>query len=545
MPTQAFINGHIITMDGNSRVVEAMLVRDGRLEDLGTNRAIGDKITSSVRVIDLGGRTVLPGFIDAHSHFPVPGVRQVSVDLSPPPVGTTDTIEVLLNKIAAQVKLQSSDDWLLGFNYDNTVLANGEHPTRKQLDSVAPDHPVYLWHNSGHMGVANSRALALLSIDESTAPASNMLLGRNSETGQLNGLLQETAAPSLATIVGKFSWLTQFRILTEARDAYLAQGVTTVQNGYAGLNMMRVLKAATITGLVPQRVVVWPARDKKGVEQVFSAMQHETIESDFKFKNGAIKFLVDGSPQGLTAFLSKPFFNPKAHPKHFRGIALIDQDSLTSLVRRYHANGYQIALHGNGDQAIEYIINAVEAAQTEYPRDDARHIIVHAQTIRKDQLARLNAVGLTPSFFNSHTFYWGDWHRQISLGPDRAASISPTGWASELGVRFTLHSDAPVTPINPMQMLWSATKRQTSSGFELGAEQQIDMDTALRAITIDAAWQNHIDEAVGSLETGKQADFVVLSDNPYEADDVRLIEVVATYIAGVKHYGAARGFVSE
>ena len=177
-------------MDGSSRVVDAMLVRDGRLEELGSNRAIGDKITSSVRVIDLGGRTVVPGFIDAHSHFPVPGVRQVSVDLSPPPIGTTGTIEVLLNKIAAQAKLQSSDDWLLGFNYDNTVLANGEHPTRKQLDSVAPDHPVYLWHNSGHMGVANSRALALLSIDESTAPASNVLLGRDSETGKLNGLLQ-------------------------------------------------------------------------------------------------------------------------------------------------------------------------------------------------------------------------------------------------------------------------------------------------------------------------------------------------------------------
>jgi len=143
---------------------------------------------------------------------------------------------------------------------------------------------------------------------------------------------------------------------------------------------------------------------------------------------------------------------------------------------------------------------------------------------------------LCPTFFTSHTYYWGDWHRQFTLGPERAGNISPARWAQQAGVRFSLHSDTPVTPIAQQQLLWSATKRQTQSGQTLGADQRIDMQSALRAITIDAAWQNHLEDVVGSLEVGKFADMVVLSQSPFDVDDVRRIDVLATYINGVKHY---------
>jgi len=253
-------------------------------------------------------------------------------------------------------------------------------------------------------------------------------------------------------------------------------------------------------------------------------------------KIGALKILVDGSPQGMTAYLSKPYFDTRGKPADYRGFALIDQASLNTLVTDYHRRGYQLAMHGNGDAAIEFIINAVEAAQSEYPRPDARHLIVHAQTIRKDQIDRLPALSLTPTFFTSHTYYWGDWHRQFTLGPERASNISPARWAQQAGVKFSLHSDTPVTPIAQQQLLWSATKRQTQSGVTLGPDQRIDMQTALRAITIDAAWQNHMEDEVGSLEVGKFADLVVLSQSPFDVEDVRSINVLATYINGVKRY---------
>lgn len=541
-PTLAFVNGQIITMNPNDRVVEAMLVEDGRITALGTNSAIKSQITASDRVIDLQGHTVLPGFIDAHSHFPASGIRAVSVDLSPPPTGTTNTIEILLSRVADATTNRDKDEWLLGYNYDNTVLSQGKHPTRQQLDAVAPEHPVYLWHNSGHMGVANSRALQLLNIDENTVPTASGVIGRDVQTGLLNGLLQESAAPPLSRIVGQFSLTKQWRILTAARDQYLANGVTTVQNGFAGLNMMRLLRLTNFLKLLPQRVVVWPAHEKPGIEKKYAHPVTPTTNTSsaasFNFREGAIKIIVDGSPQGMTAYLSEPYFNPKNKPANYRGITLIDQDSLTALVTRYHTDGYQLALHGNGDEAIEYIINAVAFAQSKKRREDARHIIVHVQTIRLDQIVRLRKLGITPSFFNSHTYYWGDWHRTQSLGPVRAANISPARWASDVGLRYSLHSDAPVTPINPLQLLWSATHRKTVSGYELGPDQRIDIETALRAVTIDAAWQNHIEASVGSLEAGKLADFVVLSQDPRTADDVRQIQVLSTYIDGVERYSA-------
>lgn len=532
-------------MDANSLVAQAMLVRNGRISDIGSTSAIRDKITAAVKVVDLQGRTVIPGFVDAHSHFPATGIRAVSVDLSPPPTGTTNTLQGLLDQISHAAANSKQSNWLLGYNYDNTVLLNGEHPTRKQLDAVAPEHPVYLSHNSGHMGVANSRALSLLSIDENTVAPAGGFFGRDWQTGLLNGLLQETAAPPLASIISKLSWRKQWRILTNARENYLANGVTTLQNGYAGLNMMRLLEAVQKLNVVPQRMVVWPAHGKKNIATKFDTKREDNrsakANTNFNFKVGAVKILVDGSPQGFTAYLSEPYFNTREKPDGYRGFALIGQRTLTALVSRYHSNGYQLALHGNGDEAIEYIINAVESAQKETPRADARHIIVHAQTIRQDQLARLRALSLSPSFFVTHTYYWGDWHRQESLGPVRAANISPTQWAAEAGLRYSLHTDAPVTPMNPMQLLWSATNRQSVSGYELGPDQRIDMNAALRAITIDAAWQNHVDDSVGSLEIGKFADMVVLSQNPYTADDVRKIKVLATYIGGVERYSNPHG----
>jgi len=519
-------------MSVNNDVVEAMYIVGGRIHTIGGNALVESVMDSKTRVIDLQGRTLLPGFIDAHSHFPASGIRAVSVDLAPPPIGQTGSIDELLRRVQQAAEKQTDGAWILGYNYDNTALSGGEHPTRKQLDEIAPEVPVYLYHSSGHMGVANSKALEALSIDENSVVPFGGTYGVDRLTRKLNGLLQEKATPPLSLIINQYSYKQQLGILTSARDEYLAAGVTTVQNGYAGKNQMRVLRAAQNFGLLPQRVVVWPAHGKQAVTHKPS--NPESGGSDYFI--GAVKVLVDGSPQGMTAFLSEPYFDTRNHPEAYRGFALVKQSRLEELVAKYHRAGYQLALHGNGDAAIEQIILAVENAQAEFVREDARHIIVHAQTIREDQIKRLKALSMTPSFFNTHTYYWGDWHRTQSLGPERASNISPTRWAQQADIRFSLHTDAPVTPIDPMQLLWSATRRETLSGIVLGEHQRIDMQSALRALTIDAAWQNHLEHDLGSLEEGKLADMVELSHNPFDVDDVRQIKVLSTYINGVKHY---------
>lgn len=529
----AFTNGQIHTLNAENDVVEAMLVEAGRITALGSTAYISSLTDSNTQVVDLQEGVLLPGFVDAHSHFPASGIRAISVDLSPSPIGETDSVAVLMSKIQRAAEAQpNKKSWILGYNYDNTSLGNGQHPTRAQLDSVVSTQPVYLWHSSGHMGVANSMALEALSINEGSVAPFGGHYGVDPLTGKLNGLLQEKAAPPLSRIIKQYSVKQQLQVLTEARDEYLAAGVTTVQNGFAGKNQMRVLRLAQWLGLLHQRVVVWPAHHKKAVE-------HDPLHKRpkrFTFHKGAVKILVDGSPQGMTAYLTQPYYKPPNNNDRYRGFALIEQAELTRLVTDYHRIGYQLALHGNGDAAMDYIINAVSAAQADHPRADARHIIVHAQTIRKDQIEKLKELSITPSFFNSHTFYWGDWHRTQSLGPDRSNNISPTRWALDAGLKISLHSDAPVTPMDPMQLLWSATKRETTTGFVLGAEQRIDTQSALRALTIDAAWQNHLDGQIGSFEIGKLADAVLLSHSPFEVDDVREIQVQATYIGGIKRF---------
>jgi len=497
-------------MDASNRIVQALSIRAGRIHDLGSTEHVTANSTSSTTTIDLRGRTLMPGFVDAHSHFPASGIRAVSVDLSPPPIGDTNTIDQLLARLVDAAQTSNSRDWLLGYNYDNTTLDEGKHPTRIELDAAVPDQPVYLWHSSGHMGVANTKGLDLLGINESSVPASDGTYGRDTDTGRLNGLLLEKSAPPLTEIIKTLSLKKQMRIFTAAREDYLAAGVTTIQNGYAGKNMMRALRYSQMAGQLPQRVVAWPAHNKQEIRGNRSNSSGVQFNESFTFAKGAVKILVDGSPQGMTAYLSEPYFNTLDKPADYRGFALIDQVSLNSLVYDYHRRGYQLAMHGNGD--------------------------VHAQTIRQDQINRLPALSLSPTFFTSHTYYWGDWHRQYTLGPERANNISPARWAQQAGVRFSLHTDTPVTPVTQLQLLWSATKRQTQSGVTLGVDQRIDMQTALRAITIDAAWQNHIEDVVGSLEVGKFADLVVLSQSPFEVDDVRSIDVLATYINGVKRY---------
>ncbi len=546
------VNAQILTMDEQAPVADSLLLRGQYIAAVGRRETVSQDLPLFTQTIDLQGRSVLPGFVDAHSHFPSSGLALAGLDLTPPPVGDVQTLTQLLIAVTEATRERPDGQWVIGFNYDDASLPEQRHPTRDELDKAAPLHPVYLWHRSGHMGVANSQALAALGhVDETIANKASRSFDAKAvdadrdEQGQLTGLLQESAAPRLSVLLRQLPYRSLLDAVLTARDQYLEAGITTVQNGFADLPSMHLLRWLQRLGILPQRVVVWPAQEK--VSKYLSlSNEPETTQTpsevltqaigwrgkSHRFQVSALKLIADGSPQGRTAWLSAPYKADIALPQGYRGFPSIPEAIFTDRVVRYHSAGMQLALHGNGDAAIDLIIRSLEAAQNRIRRNDMRHVVVHAQTIRQDQLQSLARLGASATFFPAHTYYWGDWYRERVLGNERAQQISPLSQADEAGLPYSLHSDAPVTPIDPMQILWSATQRQTLSGHVLGASLAVDRQRALRAMTIDAAWQNHLEQDRGTLEVGKLADLVVLSGDPLTEPDVRNLHVQQVWIGG-------------
>ncbi|HEM45919.1 MAG TPA: amidohydrolase, partial [Alphaproteobacteria bacterium] len=331
------------------------------------------------------------------------------------------------------------------------------------------------------------------------------------------------------------SGLGPLRLLERASELYLQNGVTTAQSGATDAKLLRAFDWAAWLGLVPLRVIVWPLPEAADAIDAgeLTAPQWDPL----RLRVGAVKIIADGSIQGYTGYLREPYHVPPGDDPAYRGYPRIGREELIRLVGRLHAAGWQVAVHGNGDASIDDVLDAFEAAQAAHPRPDARHVVIHAQTARPDQLDRMARLGVIPSFFSLHTFYWGDRHREIFLGPERAARISPAASAHAAVVRFTIHADAPVVPMEPLRLVGSAVNRRTRSGEVLGSAERIAPMQALRAVTIDAAWQHFEEDVKGSIEVGKLADLVILSRSPLDdPEHIDEIEVVETIIGGKTVY---------
>jgi predicted amidohydrolase YtcJ len=293
-------------------------------------------------------------------------------------------------------------------------------------------------------------------------------------------------------------------------------------------------------GVIPIRLVLWP--DQAASFALLDGRLRLPSWDPKWVRLGASKLVADGSIQGYTGYLSRPYFTAPDGDATYRGYPRIPREELAERVKRLHAAGRPIAVHGNGDAAIDDILDAFEAAQQATPREDPRFVLVHAQMAREDQLDRMKALGVIPSFFVLHTYYWGDRHRDVFMGPERAARMSPARSAAQRGLHFTLHADAPVVPMEPLRIVWSAVNRLSTSGAVIGAEQRIEPMQALRAVTIDAAAQHFEEAEKGSLEPGKLADLVILErsplDDPERIDRIRVLE---TIVGGVSVWRAGGG----
>ncbi|MDG1771218.1 MAG: amidohydrolase [Luminiphilus sp.] len=534
---QVFVNGQILTMNAENRVVEALSVRGAKVSRVGSTEEILAEVTDKTVVTDLRGRTLMPGFVDAHGHFPGSGQVVFSTDLNSPPIGNIEDMSQLLERLKDAHEARP-DGWLTGFGYDDTLLAEGRHPTREDLDQISATRPIAIGHVSGHLYAVNSAALAEIGIDESTPDPKGGVIQRDptSPDGRRpNGVLEETASRQVLLKALDIGITDGIRMTTHAAREYLQAGVTTASAGGMPLGLAKLLGPLSQLNVFPQRVALFPLLEEVESEVLSGEWRPEAMAAG-RLSLPRVKIIADGSIQGYTGYLSEPYYEPYKGDVLYRGYPSVSRDDLFRQVEGLHIQKIQYAIHVNGDASVEDALDAIAAAQQSQPWPDARPLFIHAQMSREDQIQRMAQLGVTPSFFSGHTYYWGDRHAAIFMGPERAANMSPAGWALDAGIRYSAHADTPVTPMLPLQVVWSQVNRITTGGAVLGRHQRVAPMAALRAVTIDAAWQVFMDDSVGSLEPGKLADMVVLSGSPLESLDVRELLVERTFIGGAEVY---------
>lgn len=516
-----YYNGTIITMDDDRPLAEAVAVSEGRILAVGNRDVVLASAGKKARRIDLEGHILLPGFVDSHGHAYAIGLQASTANLLPPPDGAGADIAAL----QAQLSDWMADDaavmrgigWVIGFGYDDSQLAEQRHPTRQDLDAVTTDYPAIIIHQSGHFGVANSKALEYLGLTPASENPDGGIIRREEESRQPNGVLEEMAflAP-LMQVLSQFDDAMNEDLVIEGTRLAATYGYTTVQEGRAMPAAIAAMRRVAERGALDVDLVAYP--DMLTVPDVTPSSTYEK-----RFRIGGVKLTIDGSPQGKTAYLSAPYFHPPhGQSADYRGYGAIAESTVMASVAKAFANGWQILCHANGDAAIDQYIDAVRAAKTKYPDVDNRPVLIHGQTLRKDQVEALDELGIFPSLFPMHTFYWGDWHRDSALGPVRADNISPTGWLLARGMMFGSHHDAPVALPDSMRVLSATVTRRSRSGDILGPEHRVPVATALKAMTLWPAWQHFEENEKGSIEPGKLADFVVLSENPLAVPEEKL-----------------------
>lgn len=539
-PNAVYINGNVITMDSADTLAEAVAVKDEKIVAVGSSDEIQTLVGPNTKVVDLGGKTLLPGFYDAHSHFPGSGTAALyRIDCNSPPIGKMKEIDDIIEALKEKAQETPKGQWIRGSRYDDTLLKEMRHPTRYDLDKASTEHPIWISHISGHLGVANSKALEMAKVTKDTPQPEGGVIRKDPLTGEPNGVFEEGPAKRYVTrLLPSLTDEQWMKGLEWAVVDYAEEGVTTIVIAGGGKRSITRLQRASAQGLLPLRVITMASKSSPGALSAGEAGGFITGFGNNFLKLGAVKMFQDGSIQGYTGYLREPYHVPFMGDATYRGYPLRSREKLTVMVKETHKAGYQIAIHGNGDAAIDDIIHAFKEAQKDFPRKDARHRIEHCQMIREDQLDAAKELGITPSFFVSHTYYWGDRHRDIFMGQERAFRMSPLRSAINRGIKFTIHCDTAVTPMKPLLAVWAAVNRLSTGGKVIGPEQRIKPIEALRTITIDAAWQNFEEEIKGSIETGKLADFVILAENPLSIDpkEIKDIQVLETIVGGKTVY---------
>ncbi|WP_269790489.1 amidohydrolase [Stenotrophomonas sp. Iso1] len=543
-----YSGGPIITMNDKQPQAEAVVVRDGAIAFVGSQRA-ARRFSPDAQQVDLQGHTLTPGFIDAHGHVSGVGLQALSANLLPAPDGEGNSIPALqkiMREFRATSTVPGGYKVLIGFGYDDSQLVEKRHPTRTELDAIATDIPIILMHQSGHLGSYNSKALELAGITADTPNPEGGVIRREPGTAIPDGVLEESAHNlALAKLMPPLDLQQAMAMLEAGQALYMKFGYTTAQDGKTDAGTLAMLPMAGKAGKLKIDVVAYPDIEVAVKDPAMHGPYYSLNYTDH-FRIGGVKISLDGSPQGKTAWLSQPYYKvPEGEKPDYAGYPAFPDAQVNALIDKAWSNGWQVLAHANGDAAIDQLIRAVTAAEAAHPDKHLMPVLIHGQTLRKDQVDEIRKLGIFPSLFPMHTYYWGDWHRESVLGPERAENISPTRWVLDAGMKFTSHHDAPVVFPDAMRVLDATVNRTTRSGYVLGPDQRVTPEQALKSITLWAAEQYSEQAHKGSIEVGKRADLVVLSDNPLTIAHPQLhtIKVLQTIKDGEVVYraeGAAR-----
>lgn len=517
-----FFNGDLLTLE-DKLYTEALWIKDGKLQKMGSKKDLLKQIDETTQLIDLEGKTLMPSFIDAHSHFSGYAYSQLQVN-----VENAINFEEIVTTIQTFIKQKAipEGEWIIAEGYDQNYLEEKAHPTKELLDQAAPHNPLVLQQQSDHMGVFNTKALEILEITPDTPNPSGGLIAK--KDGELTGYLEESAFIHYIQKVPMPSTEELMEAFSQAQNSYASYGITTMQEGMIVDLLGPLLQMFQQTKRLKLDLVgfIDICHDEKLMEQFKNCIK----KYDNHLKIGGYKMFLDGSPQSRTAWMLKPYkgsTDEKGYPTH-------TDEEVEQLAQKAIMEQMQLLAHCNGDAATQQYITAYgKAKETLQPSYDIRPVLIHAQLLPKDQLDKVKAFHMIPSFFVAHVYYWGDAHIK-NLGFERASDISLAASALKKDILFTFHQDSPVIEPNILETIWCAVNRITKSGILLGEDEKISPLEALKAVTINAAYQYFEENQKGSLKEGKLADLVILDQNPLKVDPMTIkdIKVLETFKEG-------------
>ncbi|MEM8555302.1 MAG: amidohydrolase [Pseudomonadota bacterium] len=531
--TTVYTGGTILTVDAAFSEAEALAIRGEHILAVGAEADVMVAAGSDAEIVDLQGKTVLPGFIDPHSHVISGSIVDTIMDY----VGMArfGTAAEVLAHMKAKADATPAGEWLVFRNYDPAVQTGPDALTFAELDAVSTEHPVFVMNASGHIAYANRVAfeVAGLPSDVPNPPGGEFV---RDDDGNLTGVIRNNVAfLQIAQHNPVMMTADPVTGLIQLLSKWSALGLTTVSELSLGALSqspadVEVMRAAADSGQLNARIRSY-AFYTVGAD-TWDAAGVRPGDGNAMARVSGYKLVADGSNQGFTGLQRDPYLGTED-----RGLAYMTPEDLTATAIDRAQKGWQLAIHGNGDAAIDTILDACEAVRDAgVDMSKVRARIEHCSILHDDQIARMRDLGVSASFLIGHVHYWGVAMRDDVFGPEKAQLLDRCKSCEDAGVGFTVHSDFMVTDPNPLHMIEMAVTRRTwkEPDYTLAPHERISAETAIRALTSEAAWQLYSEHEIGSLEPGKFADMVILAEDPrtVDANAIKTIKIEETWLGG-------------
>ncbi len=522
-----YTNGDIVTVDDEQPTAEAVAVKDGRIVAVGAHDdVVREHLGPHTRRVDLAGNTLLPGFIDPHSHYINALTVANQVNVFAPPAGPAADVEAIVAELKKfrDARDIADGEIIMAYGYDETVMPDGRTLHREDLDAVFPNNPVLVGHVSLHGAVLNSAAMQKFGISADTETPPGGVIVRKEGSTEPDGLIMETAFLPIFASLPKPTPEQEVQWSIAGQLLYAAVGITTAHEGLTHAADVALLRRGAAGGADLIDVIAYPFILE--LDEVLPENPADTFGTYHnRLKLGGVKITLDGSPQGRTAFFTTPYLaDGPGGEKNWSGELPFSQETVNGWFKRVYDLGLPLNIHANGDGAIDVLLAAHEYAAADDPTKDRHTTVIHSQFVRRDQLAKYVEYNLIPSLFTEHAFYFGDTHVRLR-GKEQAHFLSPMRAAIDMGLRPTNHTDFNVTPLDQMFVLWTAVNRVSRGGEVIGADQRVTALEALKAITINAAYQYSEEQSKGSITVGKLADLVIVDNNPLTVDPMKLKDI--------------------